>query len=457
METKSFLKKGLFITTCLLFQTSVFGQDSLAVSTEPTDTVLNLDLSQAITIALDQNPTIRVAGMEIEKANYAKKESVANLFPSITATGSYQRTIEKQTMSMAGQSMKIGSDNSWAAGFSAQLPLINVPLWQSIKLTSEAVMEKVEKSRGSKISQVSSVISAYYAVLNAQDSYEVLQKSLNTANENLRITKKRFENGQTSEYDVIQAEVQVRNIQPTLLSCKNGIELAKMQLRVLTNLPADFSIEVKGKLSDYVNDDYRGMMMEELDSSLVDNPNMRLLEVSTTLLERQLKLQKANWYPTLGAQFVYQWTSLNDDFKFADYEWNPYSTLSLSLAWPIFQGGSRIYKQKQAQIALDEMEYTKEDTRRKLLMQLESCVDNLNVAAENIRSTKEAMALAEKALSITQKRYEVGAGSSLELTSAENALTQSSLAYYQAIYNYIIAKNGVDEVIGNAYGQYVQQ
>lgn len=455
MDTKGFIKKGVFTATCLLIQTSVFGQDTLTVSAAP-DT-LQLDLNQAITIALDQNPTIKVAGMEIEKASYAKKESVANLFPTITASASYQRAIEKQTMSMAGQSLKIGSDNTWAAGFTAQMALINVPLWQSIKLTSEAVMEKVEKARGSKIAQVSGIIAAYYAILNAQDSYDVLQKSYNTANENLRIAKKRYENGQASEYDVIQSEVQVRNIQPTLLSCKNGIELAKIQLKVLTNLPADLPVEVQGKLSDYVNDDYRGMMMEEVDSTLKDNPNMRVIDVSTALLERQLKLQKASWYPTLGAQYAYQWTSLNDNFEFANYEWNPYSTLSLSLSWTLFQGGGRLYKQKQARIALDEMEFTREDTRRKLAMQLESCVDNLNVAAENIRSTKEAMELADKGLKITQKRYEVGAGSSLELTSAENSLTQSSLAYYQAIYNYIIAKNGVDEVLGNAYEQYINK
>ncbi|MCQ2193415.1 MAG: TolC family protein [Paludibacteraceae bacterium] len=454
METKGFIRKSMFAAACLLFQTSAFGQDSLAVSTSQ-DT-LNLDLNQAITIALDQNPTIKVAGMEIEKANYAKKESVANLFPSISASATYQRTIEKQTMSMMGQSLKIGNDNTFATGFSAQMPLINVPLWQSIKLTSEAVMEKVERARSSKISQVASVINAYYAILNAQDSYDVLQKSFNTANENLRITKKRFENGSTSEYDVIQAEVQVRNIQPTLMSCKNGIELAKIQLKVLTNLPADLPIKVQGKLSDYVNDEYRGMMMEEVDSTLANNPNMRLLDVSTTLLERQLKLQKANWYPTLGAQFSYQWVSLNDDENM-NFDWNPNSTLSIALSWTLFQGGSRYYKQKQARIALDEMEFTKEDTRRKLAMQLESCIDNLNVAAENIRSTKEGMELAEKGLKITQKRYEVGAGSSLELTSAENSLTQSSLAYYQAIYNYIIAKNGVDEVVGNAYEQYINK
>ncbi len=455
MKTSNFIKKSSFVATCLLLQMNVFGQDSLS-SQAPTDT-LRLNLDQAITIALDQNPTIKVAGMDITKANYAKKEAIAGLFPSVAASASYTRTLKKQTMSFAGNTMEIGTDNSWAAGFSASLPLINVPLWQSIKLSTESVMQKVETARSSQISHVSTVIAAYYAIMNAQDSYKVLEDSYNTANENLRITKKRYEQGLTSEYDVIQAEVQVRNIQPTLISTKNGIDLALLQLKVLMSLPANYPIKVEGTLGDYAKDAFETVDINAVDTTLTDNPNIRLLDISTTLLEMQLKLQKASWYPTLSLSAVYQWTSLNDNFKFADYQINPYSTLGITLSWPIFQGGARYYKQKQAQIALDEIEYTKEDTRRKLGMQLQSSIDNIKVAVDQIESTKEAMAFAEKGLNISQKRYEVGSGSSLELITSENSLTQASLSYYQAIYNYIIAKNSLNEVLGNAYNQYLNK
>ncbi|MCK9155137.1 MAG: TolC family protein [Paludibacteraceae bacterium] len=459
MKTSKFIKKSSFVALCLLSQMNVFGQDSLSVQVETETTrlqdTLSLNLDQAIKIALDQNPTIKVAGMEITKANYAKKEAVSGLFPSIIASGTYTRNLKKQVMNFAGQTVTIGTDNTWNAGFSATLPLINVPLWQSIKLTSEAVMEKVEKARSSQITQVSTIIAAYYGILNAQDSYNVLEKSFNTANENLRITKKRFEQGMTSEYDVIQAEVQVRNIQPTLISIKNGIELATLQLKVLMSMPSDYPIKVEGSLADYTQEAFEEVNINEVDTTLSENPNIRLLDVNTTLLERQLKLAKANWYPMLSLSAVYQWTSMNDNFDFGNYQVNPYSTLGVTLSWPIFQGGARVYKQKQAQIALEEIEYTKEDTRRKLGMQLESSIDNIKVAVDQIESTKQAMVLAEKGLNISRKRYEVGSGSSLELITSENSLTQASLSYYQAIYNYIIAKNSMNEVLGNAYNQYL--
>ena len=486
MKTKN-LFKGIWITAlCVLTYTNACGQKSLSKS-QPKQTV-KLDLTQAITIAISTNPTIKVANMEIEKANYAQKEVIGNLFPSIGASASYQRTIAKQVMAglntsalpsgigemlmpiyeklemsppaseSGGKSapMKIGTDNTWSAGFSAGMPLINVPLWQSIKLTAEAVNDKMEAARASKIDMVAAVTDAYYGILNAQDSYNVLLKSYNTANENLRIAKTRFEQGLASEYDMIQAEVQVRNMQPALLSVQNGIELAKLQLKVLMGIPADYPIAVMGTLADYERDMFEIITINDVDTTLADNSTIRRLEVAAKLLERQLKLQKAQWYPTLSLSAVYQWTSLNNDFHFSEYQVFPYSMAGITLSFPIFQGGSRYYKQKQAKIAYDEMSYTMQNVRQQLGMQLQASMDQIRVSVEQIGSTKEAVALAEKGMIISQKRFEVGAGSSLELIASENAQTQARLNYYQSIYNYIIAKNALDKVLGNAYNVYVK-
>jgi outer membrane protein TolC len=336
------------------------------------------------------------------------------------------------------------------------MPLINMALWQSIKLTSEAVNSKVEASRASKIDMVAAVTSAFYSILNAQDSYNVLLKSYDTANENLRISKTRYEQGLASEFDMIQAEVQVKNMRPTLLSVENGIELAKLQLKVLMGVPSSLPITVTGTLADYERDMFEIVSVSDVDTTLADNSTVRQLEVATKLLERQLKLQKAQWYPTLSLSAVYQWMSLNNDFNFSEYQIYPYSFAGVTLSFPIFQGGSRYYRQKQAKIAYNEMAYTMDNVRQQLGMQLQASIDQIRVSVEQINTTKDAVALAEKGVTISQKRFEVGAGSSLELISSENAQTQARLAYYQSIYNYIVAKNALDKVLGNAYNAYIK-
>ena len=100
---------------------------------------VTLSRKQCIDIALRDNPTIRVADMEIKRVDYSKKEVLAQLFPQIDFSGAYQRSIELQTinMNMGGQnqSLKMGSDNTWNFGFTAQLPLIAPTLWKSIKIS----------------------------------------------------------------------------------------------------------------------------------------------------------------------------------------------------------------------------------------------------------------------------------------------------------------------------------
>ena len=450
MRKRSIAKQGAVALISLLSFGSVEAQEQL---TTIGDTI-HLTLDQAIRIALDQNPTVVVDSMEVERTTYAKKETLGNLYPQLNFAGSYTYTIEKQSMSMGSMTMRVGSLHNFSVGFNAGMPLINVPLWKSIKLTEENINAKREAARQTKINMVSTITEAYYQLLNAKDSYKVLLSSWNTANENLRITRVRFNNGMCSEYDTIQADVQVKSIEPSMIATKRGIELATLNLKIQMGLPDNYPITVDGTLADYERTMFDEIKLSDIDTTLSDNATMRQLDVTERLIEKQLEVTKAQWYPTLSLSAMYNWISMGNEFTGND--WNPYSTVGLSLNFPLFQGGSRYYKQKQAELQYKEMQYTKEDTKRKLKLGLQSSLNNLRVAIETINTTKAAAESAWKGLTIAKKRYEVGSGTTLELTSSQNALTNAQLNYLQAIYDYIVAKNKVDEVLGNAYNNYIQ-
>lgn len=57
---------------------------------------LTLDLDKAIEIALSENPTIKVADIEITRKDYSRKGAIGNLFPTITASGDYSRTLKNK-------------------------------------------------------------------------------------------------------------------------------------------------------------------------------------------------------------------------------------------------------------------------------------------------------------------------------------------------------------------------
>ena len=138
----------------------------------------------------------------------------------------------------------------------------------------------------------------------------------------------------------------------------------------------------------------------------------------------------------------------NDDVAFKDYYWFPTSTAGLTLSIPIFQGGSKHYKAKQLQMQIKTMDDQRENLKRSLELQAITYTDNMIKAIEKMESGKKALTQAEKALNISQKMYEVGAGTYLDVTNAELGYIQAGLSYNQSIYDFISAKSDLEKILG---------
>ena len=417
-----------------------------AQTTQGGDTI-SLTLDECLRIALNENPTIKVADMEIERVDYSKKETIGQLLPEINFGGQYSRTIEKQAMAMNGQTFKVGSDNSYSVGFSASLPIISVQLWKSLKLSDNQIAQNLEKARESRLSLVNQVENAYYGLLYAQDALNVLMENRETAKLNADIYRKKFETGTASEYDVLRAEVQVKNIEPSILDMENTIRQAKLQLKLLMGMDMTLNIKVAGNLSDYQQSMYADVL--DANASIENNSSLRTLDLQTDALKQALSIQKASWYPTLALSANYNWTSLNNGTPFKNLTWNPYSTVGVSLSIPIFQGGRRYYKQKQAEISYREMTWQRENLENALKLQARAQFDNIQKSVSQIETNKAGVDQAVKANQIMEKSFRIGAASYLDLRDSENALMSARLAYYQSIYNYLVAQSNLSYVLGN--------
>lgn len=134
---------------------------------------------------------------------------------------------------------------------------------------------------------------------------------------------------------------------------------------------------------------------------------------------------------------------------FQDFRWTPYSYVGVSLSIPIFNGGTRYYKGKQARVAYNEMQYQRTNLERNLRMQLTAAMDNIRASIKQVVSSKEGVRQAEKAYLIMQKKFEVGAATVIELDDANLALASSRLSYYQAIHDYLSAQSDLEQISGN--------
>ena len=410
---------------------------------------LTLTLDKALEIALDENPTIKVAAEEIALKKVASKEAWQSLLPEASLNGSLDHTIKAAEMKLNDMSFKMGQDgtNTANAGLSINLPLFAPAVYRAMSMTKTDIELAVEKSRASELDLINQVTKAYYQLMLAQDSYEVLQGSYKLAEDNFNVVNAKYQQGAVSEFDKISAEVQMRSIKPNVISAANAVTLAKLQLKVLMGITADVDIKTDDNLTNYESMLFANQLKEE-DMSLDNNTTMKQFELNMKLLEKNVKSLRTNFIPTLSMSFSYQYQSLyNPNINFFDYTWSNSSSLMFNLSIPLYRA-SNFTKVKSARIQMRQLDWNRIDTERKLNMQVVSYRNNMTASSEQVVSNKENVMQAEKAEQIAGKRYEVGKGTVLELNSSQVSLTQAQLTYNQSIYDYLTAKADLDQVLG---------
>lgn len=441
------MKKGFYVRKTLLLV--LLCPMALAGYAQQAKKTLQLTLEQAIEIGLSDNPTIHVAEQDIELKKVSEKEAWQSLLPTVDINGSVNYTIKAAEMNLGGNKFKMGKDatSTWNGALAINLPIYAPAVYRTMKMTKTDIELAVEKSRSSRIDMVNQVTKAYYQLLLSQDSYDVLLKSYKHSEDNYNVVNAKYQQGSVSEYDKISAEVQMRNMKPGVVAARNSVAIAKVQLKVLLGISdAELDVVINDKLNNYemtVNT-YRTNDRVGLEN----NTTLKQFDLNEKLLHQTLSIQKANFIPTLALNYSYQYQSLyNANFKIWNYDWAPGSTVSLTLAIPLYHAGN-FTKLKSTKIQMRQLAENRVNTERQLDMQVQTYQNNMQASTEQMASNKESVAQAEKGRLIAGKRYEVGKGTILELNSSEVALTEAQLTYNQAIYDYLISKSDLEYILG---------
>ena len=422
---------------------STFAQDPAAIPTS-----LELTLQKAIEIALSENPTIKVADKDIELKKVANTEAWQSLLPTLDASLAHQYNITVAAMKTEMGEFKMGKDKTVTATGAATLalPIFAPAVYQNMKLTKQDIVLAQEKARGSRLDLINQVTKAYYAALLAQDSYDVMQKNYDVSKENFELIDKKYNVGKVSEYDKISAEVQMRNMNSSLVSTQTGKTLAMLQLKVLMGIDPNYEISINDKLSNYENSLSLPNLGEQAD--LEDNSSMRQLDLNMKLLERTRKVLKTNFIPTIAFQAQAQMLSYaNESWNLFKYHFSPAYSLAFSVSIPLYHA-SYFTKLKSNKIQIAQLADNRLNTERQLSMAAESYKQNMASTMAQVESNAEAVKQAEKAVAIASKRYEVGHGTILDLNQSETAEVQAELTYVQSIYDYLTNKADLDYTLG---------
>lgn len=434
---------------------------------------LVLSLDSCIAIALDANPTIKVADLEVKRIDLTKKSTIAQLLPNVSFGAQYSRTLAKQTMYMSmdgfggegngseaetqasGSSnrdngIKVGLDNSWSLGFNGSLPIIAPQLWATLRLNDEQILASVESARSSRLDMIKEVKNAYYGMMLADDSYRVVRDNYDMALYTAAQYRRRFEIGTASRYDTLRTSVAVKNIEPQLTQAEIAIRQSRLLLAMLMGIDTAPVITPATRLADYEATMYADVLA--IDPSIGDNTDLRLLDIQRRQAEQAVKVNKLAFVPTLALTANYNWTSMSNGKLFgAGDRWSPYSSVGLALSVPLFEGGGRYNSVKQSKIQARELDLQRDNLRRSIQMQVDVAMDNIQLNVKQIASSGESVRQAEDAYRIICESFELGTASYLDRRDSELQLTQSRLAYLQAIYNYLTARADLENLLGTAY------
>ncbi len=438
-----------------------------------------ITLEQALQIALSENISVKVADKEIERAQYAKKGSYAALFPKVDGSASFQRTIEKQVMYMdfdmsaitggsgsgsgggggssSGSSssssskkgIEVGRWNSFSAGLSASMPLINFQLWESLNLSGQDVELAVEKARSSRLEMVTQVKQAYYQVLFAKEAAKVYKEVYENALANCEKIQMRHDAQKASDLELARALTTLANAIPNMYDSENAVSLALWQLKAVMGVDLDLQIDTKGELHDYAEE--MTVLYGENELSLENNSSMRQLELQASQVASAIKSSKYANLPSLSVGFTYQYSAMANDFDFSNYNWTPYSFVGLTLNIPIFAGGQRYHNIKTAKLQAEELDIQKLETERRLRIAIRQSLNTMETAMRSFDAADAALEASRKSYDITLASYEIGGSTLTDLNDAQLALTQAQLTAGQSIFNYLTAKASLEGSLGNDF------
>lgn len=459
--------KSLLITT--IFQHSLTAQEKI------------LTLDESIDLALKNNKDISISLLNVKKAGAAVDEAFGYALPSLDLSANFSHFLRKPLMSFPDFASLL-QNATYSILFDENViprdenkfrPVQNVlqsfsqtnnyqtQLTLTQTLFSSAVFRGIGASKiyynlavtdlDNTISKtVLTVQKAFYGVLLSKQVLEITQASFDNAKENLKNVKAMYSQGLVSEFDMLQAEVQVENIRPVVLQMENTLKSAKDGLKIILGIDLVEDIDVNGEFVYQVYE--TGFEDEMINEALSSNFDIKALDLKKQVDEAFIQLDVAEYWPTVAAFGNYSYAGSSDNWNFQNYS---SMTVGLSFSMNLWQGNRTknaveqstiTYKQTEEQF-VQLKEYTAASVKAKLqeLKRVQSIVEVQN----------QTVKVAERAYEIAKVRYKEGAGSQLELQNADQALKQARLNYIQSIHSYLITKFELEQLLGRTNKEYL--
>jgi outer membrane protein len=444
----------VLISMCLMCSLPAIGQTGSPTSPGPP---IVLTLEKAVAMGLEQNKDMMIADQDRYKAEAQISEARSSALPQLSVAGQYSRNIKLPVLFIGpnnpfnpGNStlaFELGSSNSYMFGAGLSQALFSRKVGTALDIAIEYRDYAEQGYHATEQSVVLQVKRAFYGVMLAQKLLDANRQGLEVVKANFENVQSLYRHGNAAEFDMLRAEVQLANTEPLVISAENTLVLAKYSLKNLLSLPMDQEIVVQGEFS--FEEIPPQVMSQARQGALLANPSIAQLALQESILEKNIAIESANYFPTLNLVGSYQWQSQDNTFHFKDYLWANSLNVGLTFSWPIFDGFRTNARVQQASVDREKVHYLRLKAEEALAIQIQAAELKMEEARKRIGGQERNVDQAQKAVRIAQTRFKSGVGTQLELLDTQVAMTRAHTSYAQAMYDYLMARADWQYAVGS--------
>jgi len=416
-------------------------------SAQTNNTINSVD--EAIDIALKNNSDVINANLDLLKARKRVSEVYSeNLLPSLTLNARYSRAFKKQRFDIFGQSFEIGSDNTFNSVLDATepIPVLGTPVFSGLRIAEYYEDVQNENLQSVKTDVKSSAKNSYYAALLAKSVLEVNKLTLKNAEENFAVVEAKYRNGVATEFDYLRAKVRVDNSKPNVSQAERNYEISRKLLVNVLGYKDKQDIEVTGMLT-YDSTEVWQSTDYMINKISEENVLVRQLTLNKKINQELVHVGEANYMPKLYLFGQYTFAAQeNDGRPIVKYRFYNALAMGLGLSWDLNLIRNS-YKVDQAKIDVKKTNEQLLDLKQKLKLRSQSAIIALEDAKERIIQQKKTLGIAERGLELANISYKAGVLNQIDVQDAVFTLSQTRLAYLQAIYDYQIAKSELERLL----------
>lgn len=391
--------------------------------------------NEAMRILMEQNFDIRIAQNDRKVAVNNTSKELNGYLPTLDASGGSSGTLGSSTQQLFnGQENKVNDAFSWGANASVNANYVIYN--KSRELTVDQLKEVLNLTdlqlRQTMELNLLQTMSAYYELAQIREQLDIQQQIISLSQRRKKRAAYRYEYGQGSRLDVLNAQVDIQRDTVNLLNLEQQMGNAKRNLNLSMGLPMDVDFQVDTTVQYLQSPKYQSLLRE----TMQDNIQLLLLKQNLVVQEYDLKLNEATKRPVVSTQANYNFSF--QDNAAGSFVLNSSSrglNFGFNVAWNLWDGGVRKMRAENIRVGIESQLIQREQIQQQLETDLANNWQTYQNALFILEVEKENRATAQLNFERTEEQFNAGQISSVEFRQAQLNLLNAAVSQSTAKYN----------------------